>query len=95
MLAAYGIPHGVMLDDDSGKDLHGAVNDLIEACTTATTLPPPVKFSDCLETFLGIPVPDRDDKKPVEVMKAITSGVIDPTRLQALLDQFRAALVIA
>lgn len=94
LLSAYGIPHGVMLDDDNGKDHHGAVNDLVEASATPATLATPVKFNDCLETFLGIPVPDRDDKKPVEVMRAITGNVIDPARLQALRDQFRAALAI-
>lgn len=94
LLSAYGIPHGVMLDDDQGKDLHGAVNDLIEACATPQTLAAPVKFNDCLESFLGIPVPDREDKKPVEVIKAITGGAIDPARLQALRDQFRSALAI-
>lgn len=94
LLAAYGIPHGVMLDDDNGKDLHGAVNDLIEACATPTTLAAPVKFTGCLEAFLGIPEPNRDDKKPVEVMKAVTGGAIDPARLQALRDAFRAALAL-
>ena len=94
LLSAYGIPHGVMLDEDNGRDLHGAVNDLVEASATRATLAVPVKFNDCLETFLGIPVPDRDDKKPVEVMKAITGNAIDPARLHALRDQFRAALAI-
>ncbi|MBP7609614.1 MAG: AAA family ATPase [Steroidobacteraceae bacterium] len=94
LLSAYGIPHGVMLDDDNDKDLHGAVNDLIEAFATPATLAAPVKFNGCLETFLGIPVPDRVEKKPMEVMKAITSGSIDSARLQALRDQFRAALAI-
>lgn len=94
LLSAYGIPHGVMLDDDNGKDHHGAVNDLVEACATPATLASPVKFNDCLETFLGIPVPDRDDKKPVEVMKAITGNAVDPARLQALRSQFCTALAI-
>lgn len=94
LLSAYGIPHGVMLDDDDGKDLHGAVNDLIEASVNPTTLSAPVKFNDCLETFLGIPVPDRDDKKPIEVLKAITSNTIEPSRLRALRNQFCAALAI-
>ena len=94
LLSAYGIPHGVMLDDDNGKDLHGAVNDLIEASVNPITLAAPVKFNDCLEVFLGIPVPDRDDKKPLEIMKAITSNAIDPARLQALRSQFCTALAI-
>lgn len=94
LLSAYGIPHGVMLDDDNGKDLHGAVNDLIEASVNPITLAAPVKFNDCLEVFLGIPVPDRDDKKPLEIMKAITSNAVDPARLQALRSQFCTALAI-
>jgi putative ATP-dependent endonuclease of OLD family len=94
LLSAYGIPHGVMLDDDNGKDLHGAVNDLIEASANPITLAAPVKFNDCLEVFLGIPVPDRDDKKPLEIMKAITSNAVDPARLQALRSQFCTALAI-
>lgn len=47
-----------------------------------------------METFLGIPIPDRDDKKPIEVMKAITGNAIDPARLQAMRDRFCAALAI-
>ena len=53
-----------------------------------------MKFNDCLEVFLGIPVPDRDDKKPLEIMKAITSNAVDPARLQALRSQFCSALAI-
>ncbi|MEY3251888.1 MAG: hypothetical protein RL227_861 [Pseudomonadota bacterium] len=94
LLAAYGIPHGVMLDDDNGHDLHGAVNDLVETCATSTTLAAPIKFKGCLEDILGIPVPERDDKKPVEVMKAITGGLINPARLDVLREQFRAALAL-
>lgn len=94
LLSAYGIPHGVMLDDDGGKDLHGAVNDLVEACANPSTVAAPVKFDGSLESFLGIPVPDRDDKKPIEVMKAVTGGAIASARLQALRDQFRAALAL-
>lgn len=94
LLDAYGIPHGVMLDDDNDKGLQGAVNDLIETCATPATLAPPVKFNGCLEDFLCIPVPDRADKKPVEIMKAIASGAIDPARLQALRGHFCAALAI-
>jgi putative ATP-dependent endonuclease of OLD family len=58
------------------------------------TLVAPVQFKDCLEVFLGIPVSERDDKKPVEIMKAIASNAIDPARLQVLRCQFCTALAI-
>jgi hypothetical protein len=51
-----------------------------------------VKFKDCLEVFLGIPLSERDDKNPVEIMKAIASNAIDPARPQVLRSQFCTAL---
>ena len=68
--------------------------DLIEASANRITLGSPVKFKDCLEVFLGNPVSERDDKKPVEIMKAIASNAIDPARLQVLRSQFCTALAI-
>ena len=93
LMEAYGIPHGVMLDDDNGKEHQGAVNDLVEASENGHTLAAPVKFADCLETFLGLPVPAKD-KKPLEILKAITSGQIAAEKLQALRDEFCKALAI-
>lgn len=94
LLDAYGIPHGVMLDDDNSKDHHGAVNDLVEESSNSRTLAKPVKFPGCLEMFLGIPTPDRDDKKPVEIMKAVTDGKIAQSNLHDLRTKFCTALAI-
>jgi len=93
LMEAYGIPHGVVLDDDNGKEHQGAVNDLVEASANVHTLATPVKFADCLETFLGLPVPVKD-KKPIEILKAITGGQIAPDKLQALRAEFCKALAI-
>jgi len=93
LMEAYGIPHGIMLDDDNGKDHQGAVNDLVEASANGHTLAAPVKFTDCLETFLGLPVPEKD-KKPIEILKAVTSGQIAADKLQALRAEFCKALAI-
>ena len=92
-MEAYGIPHGVMLDDDEGKNLQGAVNDLVEASANGHTLATPVKFTDCLETFLGLPVPAKE-KKPIEILKAVTSRQIAADKLQALRAEFCKALGI-
>jgi predicted ATP-dependent endonuclease of OLD family len=93
----YGIPHGIMLDDDSNskdKDFHGAINDLVENSINSHTLAPPVKFPGCLEAFLGLEIPDRSDKKPLEIMKAITSQQIGVSKLQHLRQEFCKALSI-
>lgn len=99
LMSVYGVPHGVMLDDDNnnGPDaaFHGAVNDLVESSSNAHTLAAPIKFPVCLESFLGIPIPDRADKKPVEIMKAVTNGQIAADRMEALKVAFKSALAIA
>lgn len=93
LLEAYGIPHGVMLDDDHDKEHQGAVNDLVEASANGHTLAAPVKFTGCLETFLGLPVPTKD-KKPIEILKAVTGGQITAGKLKSLRDKFCEALAI-
>lgn len=94
LLEAYGIPHGVMLDDDDNKEYHLAVNELVSASANSSTLAAPIKFAGCLERFLDIPIPARDDKKPVEIMKAVTTGQIASTKLAALRGEFCKALCI-
>lgn len=93
LMEAYGIPHGVMLDDDNSKEHQGAVNDLVEASANGHTLAAPVKFTDCLEAFLGLPVPAKD-KKPIEILKAVTSGQIAADKLRALRAEFCRNLAI-
>jgi putative ATP-dependent endonuclease of the OLD family len=93
LLEAYGIPHGVMLDDDDSKEHHGVVNDLVSASKNAYTLAAPVKFENCLEHFVGLPVPPKD-KKPIEILKAVTNKQIAADKLDALRAEFCKALNI-
>ena len=96
LMEAYGIQHGVMLDDDNSKEHQGAVNDFIEESANVHTLSSPVKFAGCFETFLGLPeVSDKDKhKKPIEILKAVTGGQIAADKLQALREKFHEALAI-
>lgn len=98
LLKAFQIPYGVILDDDNGKDHHQAVNDLIDRIATEAGCPilaAPEKVAGCIETVLGIPVPDRADKKPLEIMKAITTaGTIPAANMTALRDLFKRALAL-
>lgn len=93
LLEAYGIPHGVMLDDDHGKEHQGAVNDLVESSINGHTLAAPVKFAGCLEAFLGLPIP-TPDRKPLEILKAVTGKHVAPEKLQILHQEFCKALAI-
>ncbi|MGR0481181.1 MAG: ATP-dependent nuclease [Candidatus Electronema sp. V4] len=94
LMEAYGIQHGVMLDEDNGKEHQGAVNDLVEASKNGHTLSTPVKFVGCLETFLGLSEVSDKHRKPVEMLKAVTGGQIATEKLQALREKFHEALAI-
>jgi putative ATP-dependent endonuclease of OLD family len=93
LLDAYGIAYGVMLDDDDDQDHHQAVNELVIHCA-AKALANPIKFAKCLETYLGIAAGHRPDKKPLEILKAVSSGGIAADKLTGLKTQFKAALAI-
>ncbi len=97
LASAFGIPHGIMLDDDANgqeAEFHNAVNDLVCASATVHTLSSPFMFPSCIESFLGLPVPERGDRKPVEMLKAITSGKVSDEKLKLLRSSFCAALDI-
>lgn len=92
LFTAFGIPHGVMIDDDDNKNHHKAINELICESKNKFLLGEPIKFKGCLEKYLGLSVPKRDDKKPLEILKAITSGSIESDLLKRLRSDFISAL---
>lgn len=92
LFKAFGVPHGVMIDDDQNKNHQAAINELIRASVNEFTLSAPFEFPTCLEAYLGLTVPPRDDKKPIEILKAVTSSAIAPERLDALRAAFLKAL---
>ncbi|MFW8745386.1 TOPRIM nucleotidyl transferase/hydrolase domain-containing protein, partial [Mesorhizobium japonicum] len=95
LLEAYGIPHGVILDDDNEKNHHLVINELIESSTNKYTLYSPIKLQNCLEIFLSIPMNStRGDRKVLEILKAVTSGKIPPNKLDELKKKFCTALAI-
>jgi putative ATP-dependent endonuclease of OLD family len=93
LLATYGIAYGVILDDDNGVDHHGAINDLVDRLATSPAVASPQRIPGCLEAFLGLPVQqERADKKPLEIMKAVTQGQITAPQIEALRAVFKTAL---
>ena len=99
LLKAFQIPYGTILDDDNNNEHHQAINGLVDKLASATdssSLAAPEKIKDSLEVMLGLPkVNGRDDKKPLEVMKAITTqGKISAAQLTALREMFKRALAL-
>jgi predicted ATP-dependent endonuclease of OLD family len=99
LLKAFKVPYGIILDDDNNNDHHQAINDLVDKIAAEPDCPilaPPQKITDCLEVMLGLTkMNDRADRKPLEIMKAITTqGVIDAAKLAALRSTFENALAL-
>ena len=91
-MEARGIPHGVMLDDDNGKEHQWAVNDLVEATANDHTLAASM-IHWLFGNVLGLQVPTKG-KKLLEVFKAVTNGQIANDKLQALRAEFCKVLAI-
>ncbi|MFC4271678.1 AAA family ATPase [Sneathiella chungangensis] len=94
LLTAFGISHGVLLDDDDDRGHHYAINRLVSNSKTKLTLSEPVKFSPNLEGFLGLDIPGRNDMKPIEILKAITGNQISEEKQAELKQKFKEALAI-
>jgi predicted ATP-dependent endonuclease of OLD family len=96
LLEAFGIPHGIILDDDNNKNHHLVVNELIESLANPFTLNPPIKLKNNLESFLCMSTSSsgRGDRKVLEVLKLVSSGGIAEAKLEELKEKFCMALAI-
>lgn len=99
LLKAFKVPYGVILDDDNDEQHHQAINDLVDSLAVSNGCPilaPPQKIKDCLEVMLGLPkIKDRADKKPLEIMKAVTTpGGVEAAKLAALRSTFERSLAL-
>ncbi|AFK56253.1 ATP-dependent nuclease [Tistrella mobilis] len=81
----FGIPHGVLLDGDVNRNEHEAINQLIHSLRGTYTIDIH-QFEKDLEAFIGTEKPQsgRDDKKPIEVLKAISENRIDIMKISEL-----------
>lgn len=81
-----GIPHAVIHDDDSGKDHHADVNQLIQESKHATYTTAVTAIVGDLETMLGIPKPKSDHRKPQHLLFQYETGKIAQEKVQAFCD---------
>lgn len=82
LLSALGIPHSVIHDDDQNKDEHGEVNQLIQETKTGRTTAV-VPVAGDIETYLGIPQPKSDHRKPQHLLFLHETGQIPAERVSA------------
>lgn len=94
LLEGFGIPYGLMLDDDQGKDHHKVVNEMLRNKAGPSRLAEACFVNECMEKFLGLKLPARDDQKPVHTLKAIEAGGIAQDKLDELRSLFLRALAL-
>ncbi len=94
LLDGFSMPYGMILDDDASKNHHRAINDMLMNRAVGKCAGEPVLLQGCMELFLGIELPRRDDKKPVEILKALENRRISEERLAALQECFFKALAL-
>jgi hypothetical protein len=94
LLEGFGIPYGLMLDDDQDKDHHKVVNEMLKNKVGPSCLAEPCFVNQCMEKFLGLNLPDRDDQKPVHTLKAVEAGAIAKDKLDDLRKLFLKSLAL-
>lgn len=83
-----------VLDDDQDKQHHKAVNDMLRNQSGSQRLAPPVFIPTHMESFLGKPLPGRNDQKPVQMLRELENRGINEARLSELRTKFCEALAL-
>jgi putative ATP-dependent endonuclease of the OLD family len=94
LLEQFGIPYGLMLDDDQDKQHHKAVNEMLRNKSGKNRLAPAVFIPTHMESFLGKTLPGRNDQKPVQILRELDVGNMPADRLTALKVKFMEALAL-
>ncbi|TCD46849.1 ATP-dependent endonuclease [Chlorobium sp. N1] len=95
LMEKFGIPYGLMLDDDQNKQHHKAVNEMLRNQAGQSLLAPAVFIPTHMESFLGKPLPDRNDQKPVQLLRELEAGDVAADKLSALRAKFTEALALS
>jgi predicted ATP-dependent endonuclease of OLD family len=83
LLAHLGISHSVIHDDDNNKEEHADLNQLIQNAKHPMLTHAIHAIAKDLETFLDIPSPGSDHRKPQHVLLLYSEGRIDAGKLAA------------
>ncbi|MDG6280783.1 TOPRIM nucleotidyl transferase/hydrolase domain-containing protein, partial [Glaesserella parasuis] len=92
LLDIFGIPYGLILDDDLNKNHHQAINDMLKNYDCNCKIAEPVFIPQCIESYLGLNLPSRADLKPLEILKKLENNEINADKLNDLKRKFMLAL---
>jgi len=92
LLAKLGISHSVMHDDDNGVDWHAEVNQLIRETRHAELTSEIVSINADIETYLGVPKPVSNHRKPQHLLYCYAANQIGEDRLKGFVDTVRRCL---
>ena len=81
LLNHLGISYSVLHDDDNNKDEHAEVNQLIADTKNSTFTFAIKQITGDIETFLGVPSPGADHRKPQHMLYTYESGKIAQDKL--------------
>ncbi len=81
LLAKLGLEHSVIFDDDDNKDEHQELNELIKNSSDRNTTKSIKTIPKDLETFLNLPSPKGDHRKPQHVLYLYENGKIDKSKI--------------
>jgi putative ATP-dependent endonuclease of OLD family len=95
LLEQFGIPYGLILDDDQDKQHHKAVNEMLRSQGGQHRLAPAVFIPTHMESFLGKTLPKRNDQKPVQILRELETDGIAADKLTVLKAMFSKALALA
>ena len=93
LFGALGIPHCVLFDGDSNKNVHQYINEFIKSKRNEHTLSID-NFPVDLETELGLSLPKRNDLKPLMALKAIVDGSAESDKIEKLHERIAALIII-
>lgn len=82
ILTHLGIPHAVLHDDDNNRNEHADINQLIQDSKSTFTSVVSTITAD-LETFLAIPKPKSEHRKPQHLLYLYETSQITKSKLQA------------
>lgn len=94
LLESFGIPYGMILDDDNDKQHHKVLNEMLKKKVGKNCLAEAVFVPGCMETFLGKKLPGRNDQKPVQALKEVEAGGIAQDKLDELRKLFLKSLAL-
>lgn len=94
LLEQFGIPYGLMLDDDQDKQHHKAINEMLRNQPCSHRLGPVAFIPTHMESFLGKALPGRPDQKPVQVLRELEGNGIAAEKLIALKTKFNESLAL-